>query len=151
MSEEINYSLKYRDNDGNKNEINLKIDFINYWCISEFEKILTISNDVTEKWNKIKNIMVEISALNTEKPKKYEEQIEKKKTDITELSKSILDYNKADVINKRFEIVKEILIKNGIKSEMLLSPEFWDRNVEPADINTFLAICCYKDYDKKKQ
>ena len=59
--------------------------------------------------------------------------------------------NQNDYFSIRYELIKDILIKNGEKDEKYLSREFWEENVDYKKMVQFIDSVVEKDASKKKQ
>jgi hypothetical protein len=75
---------------------------------------------------------------------------EVKNTDDSELKKEleakISDIYSSDFMDKRFDLVIELLIKNGVKQDSpLLTRDFWDREVDSNTIYDLLTQAINKD------
>jgi len=149
MGKVLNFELEYREK-GEKKILNLTIDFVSNWCVDEFSAISAAASVVKARWNKISDLTTEIAALNIERPDGYKEQVHERKAQIDALTKSILEYSNGSFFTRRFELVKTILEDNGVKDEKFLSSDFWNKNVEPDKLISFLDAVIYKDIDKKK-
>lgn len=145
MKEVIKYDLEYRV-DGDKHFKHLEIDFVPDGRRKEFNKQLSIADDVRSKWDRISDIQ---TLLVGEKDK---EKIRKLKDEEKACCDYIMSFSDMDVIKMRFDIIKKVLVKNGYANDKdLMSFEWWDNNVDPYDINELLRLCVFKDIDKKKR
>jgi hypothetical protein len=141
MRKKIEYNLEYRE-DGEKKFFLFVIDFVCNWCIKEFNAVMAMAFDIQNKWDRISNINSIIASENGNKKKLKEEE--------QECLDYIIKYKDMDIVERRFAILKQILIDNGYKQEQFLNFDFWDRCVDPSTIIEFLGACIWKDIDKKK-
>jgi len=146
----IDYILLYRE-EGEQKALPLEIDFVSNWCIREFNKIMKVAFDVQNKWDKISDITSEMAALKFDKPDGYLDKMIRLESDMSEMTAGILSHDSEMVIQKRFELIKQLLSDNGYKEPFLYDFDFWDRCVDPNNIIEFLTKCIWKDMPKKKQ
>lgn len=145
MKEIVKYDLEYRV-DGEKQFKYLEIDFVPDGRRKEFNKQLSIADEVRRKWDRISDIQ---TLLVNEKDK---EKIRELKDEEKACSDYILSFNDMDIIRMRFDILRKVLVKNGYADDKdLMSFEWWDDNVDPYDINELLRLCVFKDINKKKR
>jgi hypothetical protein len=143
----INFPLKYRE-DGEEKEIIIKIDFVSHAIRREYNDILTMTHDVQARWDRLSDITTLIESYLKEKPEDYFNKIQELKKESESLM-GMIDYQ--DIINRRFELIKKLLLKNKITDEKLLSIEFWEECVDPLDILEFLTQAAFKDTGSKKK
>jgi hypothetical protein len=148
MSKELLYQLPYRQ-DGEKKIIEIKIDFLSRGISRDFHTLNEKSNMLKLKWDELNDTITLISAARTEKADK--ERIRELDARRDELMKEILSFDKEDFINQQHELLQIILKDNGIKNTLLLSFDFWERQVDTQDMMEFLLAVIYKDMDLKKK
>lgn len=149
MGKVLNFELEYREK-GEKKILNLTIDFVSNWCIREFGEIFAGVATVKNSWDAISDLNAELAEAKALKEDGYKEKVSFIKERIKSETDAILTFSNNGFLERRFALVKQILIDNGVTDEKVLSPEFWDRNVDPAVMIEFLTACVYKDMDKKK-
>ena len=147
--QEITFDLEYRDK-GQKKTLPLVIDFVPNICRKKYNSIAKKEFEVRKNWDKISDITTEISALRTEKPDNWKEQIEEKQKQVKDCADNIQKIAEDDFFEERFEIIKIILEGNNIKESFIHDFDFWDSKVDPAIMIEFITICIWKDIDKKK-
>jgi len=151
MSKKIEYELNCRIK-GKKLIKKIEIDFIPNQRHEDFAKIQSEIIDVQRKWNHIKALQEEVSLLLNDKENNTIENIKIFKDKIEKVSEEIKQISGTRILERRFKLVKNILIDNGYGDEAdLMSWDFWNNSVEPATINEFLEIAVYKDIDTKKK
>jgi hypothetical protein len=149
MSKVLDYIIEIRDR-GEKIPVAVKIDFVSNWCVREYNDIFSQATEVQKDWDDINNYTSEISALKIEKPEGYKEQIADLQSKLKAATTRIITVGNSDILSRRFTLIKRLLVDNGINDERLLSDKVWDEQIDPAQAVEFLAICIYKDIDKKK-
>jgi len=148
MSKELVYQLPYRQ-DGEKKTIEIKIDFLSRGISRDFHVLNEKSSLLKLKWDELNDTITLISAARTEKADK--ERISGLDARRDELMKEILSFDKEDFINQQHELLQMILKDNGIKNPLLLSFDFWERQVDTQDMMEFILAVIYKDMDLKKK
>ncbi len=146
----IDYALEYREN-GERRIYHLSIDFVSNYIIREFNKIMQVAYDVQNKWDRISDITTEISSLKMEKPEGYLDKLIRLDSDMSAMTAGILSHDTEGVVNKRFEILQQLLNDNGYKEPFLHDFDFWDKQVDPSQMIELLSLCAWKDIPKKKQ
>jgi hypothetical protein len=149
MSIEIKYVLPYREK-GKAKTVEFKIDFTSNWVVREFNNIMQMVYETQKAWNAVVLKSTEIKYLQETKPEGYYEKVETLYKELKELTDGIQAIGDDDILQRRYELIKTILIDNGVTDEKILSFEFWDKNVEPDTIIDFLEKVSWKDIDKKK-
>jgi len=144
MSKEITFNLPYRE-EGEKKSIDIKIDFVSNYCIKQFNMIVQSAMDVKNKWDNIVILSESIAELQILKPNNSKDQIILKLKEIDKINSEIMAYETNDYLKNRYELVKQILKDNGCKNEMLMSYDFWDRQVDPEDLIKFIKDVVNKD------
>ena len=143
----LEYELEYRDNGESKVD-RIKISFISNYVIREYNSILSSTLEVKHLWDRLSDVMTEISAaMAREEPEKTIDDLMVEQDALTdELSK----YSEDNIVERRVALLSYILKDNGVTDEKFSLFDFWDRSVEPAVQLDFLEQCAYKDIDKKK-
>jgi len=150
MIKKVEYELNYRIK-GKKLLKKLEIDFIPHQRHNDWAKLQAEIYEVGSKWNHIRLLQEEVSLLLKEKNKDNLEAIKKFQDEVHALNEDLNSLKDSKIIERRFKLLKDILIDNGYSEDSeLMSFEFWNNNVEPASINEFLNIAINKDLDKKK-
>lgn len=151
MVKTIEYILNYRIK-GTKFTKTLEIDFIPNQRHEDYSQIQKEILTVQKKWNNIKGLEQEIYLLIETKEKNCEEAIQNFKDEIDKLENEIRNSKVNNLLERRFKLIKDILIDNGYESDSeLMTFEFWSNSVDAATINEFLELCIWKDFDKKKR
>ena len=150
MVKKVEYILNYRIK-GKKLTKKIEIDFVPYQRHVDYKELQMVMDDTQFKWNKLNIIESQIAILMTERPKEYIATIKELKKEIAELSDQIKEISNSGIIEKRFALLKEILIDNGYNGdEFLMSWDKWKNAVEPRVINEILEAAITKDIEKKK-
>ena len=145
---EIIYKLPYRKN-GEKFTKEIKIDFVPRRRYKDFNDIQSAIIEVTKRWNEYKSIEEEVTLLFMNKPEKFKEDVKVFKERLKQIEEEINKFS--DIPERRFDLMKQILIDNGYKDDNdLMSTEFFDECVEPESINEIIDLAINKDIDKKK-
>ena len=145
---EIIYKLPYRK-DGEKFTKEIKIDFVPRRRYKDFNDIQSAIIEVTKRWNEYKSIEEEVTLLFMDKPEKFKEDVKVFKERLKQIEEEINKFS--DIPERRFDLMKQILIDNGYKDDNdLMSTEFFDECVEPESINEIIDLAINKDIDKKK-
>jgi hypothetical protein len=146
MRKPIDYTVEYRE-EGVQDEIEVRIDFISNRVMKDFSDLMVLANEAETAHSRISDIATIISG---------EDLTEEKKAELREESNNcidkIMEFNDNGYFTKRFEILKRILVDNGYKeNERLMSLDFWEECVDPAELLKFMYLAIYKDVDKKKK
>lgn len=150
MINKAEYELNYRVK-GKKLTKKIEIDFVAYQRHVDYGELQTGIIDVQMKWNKLKLIENEIPMLIETKPPEYIKTIKQLKDDVEKLSKEIRAISESGIVEKRYNLLKEILIDNGYgEDEDLMSWKFWSNSIEAKSVNELLDVAINKDLDKKK-
>ena len=151
MRKEVSFKLGYRDA-GVDNEINIKVDFISNRVTKEYSVIMGLATQAEQANNRISDLYSLIAATEVNKEKGWEKQIEDYEIELQDCTDIILSFNDNNYFQKRHEVLQRILIDNKYgKNGMLMSQDFWDENVDPADLILFLSTVVFKDFDSKKK
>jgi hypothetical protein len=96
---------------------------------------------------------LEINDIKADKEgKKYKDAIDAYAVEIKSLEAEIKQIGADGIVERRVNLVLDILRDNGIKeNDEILKYDFWDSCVEPKDINDFIDAAINKDISKKKQ
>lgn len=138
MSDEKTYVLKYRIK-GEKKNIEIKIDFVSIFVLEEYGRIKYETQMALYHWYQSKENDKLIYDLKKEKPDGYKESILKLETENVEHSNYIKPFEHNTFFQRRYELLKELLESNSIKNELLLSDEFWKKNVDASEINNLFS------------
>jgi hypothetical protein len=107
--------------------------------------------DIRAAWMNIQAIEEEIRILKETKPEDFNVSIKVFKEEINKLEDLIRASKSNNLIERRFELLKDILEDNGYSEDAdLMSWKFWNNSVNPHDINELLELAIWKDIDKKK-
>ena len=146
---EIIYKLPYRKN-GEKFTKEIKIDFVPNQRYKDFNAIQSAIIEISKRWNEYKTIEQEIGLLIANRPKDFKKDMEVFKERLKQIEVEIKQFE--NIPEKRFKLLKQILIDNGYKDDIELMDEyFWDEYVEPESINELLDVAINKDLNKKKR
>lgn len=144
MRKKIDYKLEYRES-GEVKYFDLAIDFVSNRVIKEFSDLVLMGGEAEKAYNRISDIYTILAA-----EKLTKEEIDLLKVEIKACDNKILEFNENGYFEKRFNVLKRLLVDNGYKDEMILSFDFWDEKVDPINIIEFLYAAVYKDIEKKK-
>ena len=152
MENILHYELNYRIK-GEKLKRIINIDFVPNIRHKEARQIQELVFQVQAKWNNIKMLEQEIEDLKSDtEGKKYRDAVDAYMVEIKSLEAEIKQIGADGIIERRINLVRDILKDNGIKdTDELMTYEFWDSCVEPKDINDFIDAAINKDLSKKKQ
>lgn len=152
MENILNYELNYRIK-GEKLKRTINIDFVPNIRHKEARQIQELVFQVQAKWNNIKMLEQEIELLKSDKDgKKLKDAVDAYSVEIKSLENEIKLIGTDGIIERRINLVMDILKDNGIKdSDEIMTFDFWDSCVEPKDINDFIDAAINKDLSKKKQ
>jgi hypothetical protein len=150
MIKKVEYDLNYRIK-GKKSTKKIEIDFVPNQRHEDYSKIQQEMFDIRAAWMNIQAIEEEIRILKETKPEDFNMSIKVFKEEINKLEDLIRASKSSNLIERRFELLKDILEDNGYSEDAdLMSWKFWNNSVNPHDINELLELCIWKDIDKKK-
>lgn len=158
MRNTVEVKLPYVDNRGKDKEYVFKIGFVSNRITrdyrelqEEIQKLLEITNSIKELEGKLQDKIGSITTESTEEEvKRVNKEIDKISSDIEKISKKAKSIDYTEFFNKRFDLIKRILIRNGYNDgKQYLTFKFWDENVDPGNILEFLKSCVFKDVPKK--
>lgn len=148
MKKSINYTLNYREG-GETVCVSLSIDFISNYVVREFNAIMQVVYEAKNDWEKFLDRVALRKHLHETKPDE-KDKIEFLEKEIVELSDKLKQTGDSNFFQRRFELIKHILIDNGIKQgDKMLTFEFWDECVSADDLVEFLEMVVWKDIEKK--
>ena len=152
MENILHYELNYRVK-GDKLKRTIDIDFVPNIRHKEARQIQELVYQIQVKWNNIKMLELEINDIKADKEgKKYKDAIDAYAVEIKSLEAEIKQIGADGIVERRVNLVLDILRDNGIKeNDEILKYDFWDSCVEPKDINDFIDAAINKDISKKKQ
>ena len=152
MENILHYELNYRIK-GEKLKRIINIDFVPNIRHKEARQIQELVFQVQAKWNNIKMLEQEIEDLKSDpEGKKYRDAVDAYMVEIKSLESEIKQIGADGIVERRVNLVLDILRDNGIKeNDEILKYDFWDSCVEPKDINDFIDAAINKDISKKKQ
>ena len=152
MENILHYELNYRVK-GEKLKRIIDIDFVPNIRHKEARQIQDLVYQIQVKWNNIKMLELEINDIKADKEgKKYKDAIDAYAVEIKSLEAEIKQIGADGIVERRVNLVLDILRDNGIKeNDEILKYDFWDSCVEPKDINDFIDAAINKDISKKKQ
>jgi len=150
MIKKIEYDLNYRIK-GKKFTKKIEIDFVPNQRHEDYALIQKEMFEVRAKWANIQMLEQEIQLLKDSRPEDFKTSIKVFKEEIESLEDYIRNSKVNNLIERRFELLKEILEDNGYADDAdLMGWKFWNNSVNPHDINELLELCIWKDIDKKK-
>ena len=146
MRKQIDFVLNYREN-GQQCSTLLSIDFVSNYYLTEYNKIMQMVYDTQRCWDSITSAMARrrSAEINGE-----EDKIKSLDSEIDKLSLKIQGYGESGIFQRRFQLVKVLLTDNGVTDDKFQDFDFWDRCVDPSDLNELLTQSAWKDIDKKK-
>ena len=152
MENILHYELNYRIK-GEKLKRIINIDFVPNIRHKEARQIQELVYQIQAKWNNIKMLELEINDIKADKEgKKYKDALDAYAVEIKSLESEIKQIGADGIVERRVNLVLDILRDNGIKeNDEILKYDFWDSCVEPKDINDFIDDAINKDISKKKQ
>lgn len=152
MENILHYELNYRVK-GDKIKRTIDIDFVPNIRHKEARQIQEIIYIVQAKWNNIKALEKEIEDLKQDPDgKQFKDAFKLYQTEIKSLENEIKTIGADGIIERRIQLVRDILMDNGIKEDdEIMDVKFWDSCVEPLEINQFIDAAINKDISKKKQ
>ena len=152
MENILHYELNYRVK-GEKLKRIINIDFVPNIRHKEARHIQELIYQIQVKWNNIKMLEQEINDIKADKEgKKYRDALDAYAVEIKSLESEIKQIGADGIVERRVNLVLDILRDNGIKeNDEILKYDFWDSCVEPKDINDFIDAAINKDISKKKQ
>ena len=152
MENILHYELNYRVK-GEKLKRIINIDFVPNIRHKEARQIQELVYQIQAKWNNIKMLELEINDIKADKEgKKYKDALDAYAVEIKSLESEIKQIGADGIVERRVNLVLDILRDNGIKeNDEILKYDFWDSCVEPKDINDFIDAAINKDIPKKKQ
>lgn len=151
MIKKVEYELNYRIK-GNKLSKKIEIDFVPNQRHETFSKIQAEIYEIRANWQHIQALEEEIKLVYEARPENYSASIKVFKEEIKKLEDEIRKCKASNLIERRYELLKDILIDNGYsKDAELMSWEFWNNCVNPNDINELLEMAIWKDIDNKKK
>lgn len=152
MENILHYELNYRIK-GEKLTRTIDIDFVPNIRHKEARQIQELVYQIQAKWNNIKMLEHEINDIKADKEgKKYKDALDAYAVEIKSLEAEIKQIGADGIVERRVNLVLDILRDNGIKeNDEILKYNFWDSCVEPKDINDFIDAAINKDISKKKQ
>ena len=148
MRKVIDYVLEYREG-GEAGTVSLSIDFVPNSAIREYNEILKVVHQVRLDWHEFQEKLALRKVLQDDK--NNEDKIKFIEKEIVELGEKLKANGETDFFERRFNLIKKILLKNGIpETDKIMSLDFWDDCVEPSVLIEFLDEVVWKDMDKKK-
>ena len=151
MRKEIKHTICYRDA-GEDKSIVLTIDFISNRVMKDYSKLTTIAEQAKNANDRMSDLNTLITQVELKQEKDFEIKRDEYIEELDDCIKVIMEFENNGYFEKRFDLLKRILIDNKQGgNELLLSPEFWDENVDPTELINFLSVAVYKDVDIKKK
>ena len=132
-----------------KNELDIKIfciQFVSYDFMRRFEEIRSDILETLQLKKNIENNIAEMNSLNS---------VDKKKivllSDENDIFVKKIEFIYKGFPEKRINLLKDILKKNGVKDPELFEDKFWEEKVDFSEMNRILEEIVYKDVEKKNQ
>ncbi len=150
MRKKIEHELNYRIEgvDGSKN---IEIDFVSNRIMKDYSEIVAKASDAERAGDRMSDLNSLIASEETRQEEGYQVKVEQYKAELKNCVDKIQAFSDNGFFEKRFEVLKRLLIDNGYKEdELMMSMDFWNDSVDPYDLIYFLTIAIYKDVDKKK-
>lgn len=145
MRKSVDLIIEYR-RDGIDSFKTVTVDFIPNSVLRLYYKISEVIQSVSKDSLRISELRTKLD--NTSDTKEQKSLLEKIKL----LSTRIENVSKSDFFEKRFELIKKILVHNKCTDEDLLNAEFWDDYIEPSEMTSFINSAVSKDdTDSKKK
>jgi hypothetical protein len=153
MNKTKTFIIEYREK-REKKTVEIKIDAVSNWVDRRFKELVKMGTDAKKTQDRLRVLMSDKGSVLLDGKNKVEgwkdkiKDLEKEEKEL----KTILDgYKEDEHFNIMFEIVKDILDFNGVKEDFLYEFNFWDRNVTPQDMMSFIAKAVYKDVGDSEQ
>ena len=151
MREKIKYDLPYRI-DGEQKTRKIEIDFISNRITKDYSEILGGAIVVKEAFDRMSDINTLIAEQKTLKEKGWKDEVKKLEDEYNEMHEQILEYSENDFFDRRYDILRRVMIDNGYKDdEQLMNFRFWDESVALEDLIDFMNTVIYKDIKDKKK
>lgn len=147
---QLKIDLVYREK-GEKKSRQVLIEFVSNYMRRQITEYFQLAYQVKYNWDRINDIISEVSGLRTAKPEGYKDAIDKLNVEKTELTEEILKHNNSGLVDRNVNLLIELLKDNGVKDEKLFDPAFWDKCVEPGQVIEILAKALNKDTGDKKK
>lgn len=145
MQIEINYFEK-----GKEKIINVDINFVPNHVFREFQYITETIGKTIGITSQMQGKFKEIEAVSKDKPEGWQEKLQELSDELGKLSNELKKYEDNDFFKRRFEIMRFLLIKNGIdENDKMCTFEFWDEDVHPHEILRILSEVTKIDSKKK--
>lgn len=146
MRKKITHILTFRD-EGDEKTIEIDIDFVSNRVLKDYSELIVMAEKAEQAHNRISDISTIVAGEELTAEKKESLQVES-----ADCVKTIMKFNDNGYFQKRFEILKRLLVDNGHKeNEKLMNFDFWENCVEPAEQLKFMMLAIYKDVDEKKK
>ena len=151
MRKEIKHTINYRDA-GEDKSIELIIDFISNRVMKDYAKLTVIAEQAKNANDRMSDLNTLITQVELKQEKDFEIKKDEYIEELDDCIKVIMEFENNGYFEKRFDLLKRILIDNKQGgNELLLSSKFWDENVDPTELINFLSVAVYKDVDIKKK
>lgn len=145
----IIYDLQYFK-DGEEENAKISVKFVPYRMVQLYSDMSSEVSQVAVAWENIKEYNDQIDNLKKEKPDGWKEKSDRIQALRSSDFKLIRDIAADDIVERRIDLIIELLKVNGERREYLLSTDFWMDCVDPTSIIEFLNFAVYKDMPKKK-
>lgn len=122
------------------------ISFVSNYVTREYNALMRDANKVKDQWDNMQNILTENAQLKLEKPEGWKEKVSENEKEYLSYTNAIIEVGESNFFDRRFDLIKTILIDNGYENDQeLMTFDFWDRQVDPNEINRILMKIVYKD------
>jgi hypothetical protein len=111
----------------------IQINFLSSYILDQLNMLQAGIVDVESKFNLLSDIQDYIDSGKLDRKTKKELKKEKKL-----VQEAILDYGRNGYLDKRWEIIKQLLIDNGCDDIELLDYLFWYKQVDRKEIKRFI-------------
>ena len=128
---------------------NIEIRFCSMYIDREYPPLLHRAASVLAYARRIADVKEQISEIRKARAAGYKEQIDVLTTEIDKLTAGIEEFAAAgtedEIIKKRYALVEELLISNGVTDPEILSFDFWDKSVSATAAWDLLELATSKD------
>jgi len=157
MKNEIENTIKYLQK-GKEKEIKIKIKLASQSVVEKYAEFIDSMVLFDRKRQELKVIIENMGSAMVDDDLNFNEKREKIKeleSEKKEKEKELLEYGQNTILKDRFKILKKLLEKNLDPDDyteddynMLLSEDFWNEDVDPSDLNSFMNDNILKDVKK---
>lgn len=147
----IDYKVTYFK-DGKEQTTIFTIKRIPQSVLIDYAEIAKVVTEVIKMGQRMQTIIEETGYIVYNKEENAREKVEKLLEEKKELEKKMMAIDAGDFYEKRYQLIRKVLEKNGYTEEYLLSRDFWFDDVDTKEMMNFLESVVYKDIiDGKKK